>query len=225
MSAQGRGPSPLATLRRISTTRPTVVAGERCEMCAKPIGEDHQHVVGLENRSLMCTCRPCYLLFVDQAANLRYKAVPDRYLSFPDFVFDQAAWDDLQIPVGLTFVFRNSVEDRIVAFYPSPAGATESELGLESWDRLVASNPQLDHLLPDVEALLIYRSDHGRGDFHCVLVPIDICYELVGTMRMTWRGFDGGQEARTAMDSFFATVEARSRPAPAVDQTARQATP
>lgn len=213
MSVPGRGPS-LATLRRISATRPTVVPGERCEMCSEPIAEEHQHVVGLENRSLMCTCRPCYLLFSDQSAHLRYKAVPDRYLSFSGFTFDQAAWDDLQIPVGLAFVFRNSVEDRVVAFYPSPAGATESELTLESWDRLVAANPQLDVLLPDVEALLIYRSDHGRGDFHCVLVPIDVCYELVGTMRMTWRGFDGGQEARTAMDTFFTTVESRSRPAP-----------
>ena len=48
-------------------------------------------------------------------------------------------------------------------------------------------------------------------------MPIDVCYELVGTMRMTWRGFDGGQEARAAMDEFFAMVESRSRPAPAVE--------
>ncbi len=217
MSTRPRGSAPLASLRRISTTRPTTVAGERCEMCAKSIGAEHQHVVGLENRSLMCTCRPCYLLFTEQAANMRYKAVPDRYLSFPDFAFDQGAWDDLQIPVGLTFVFRNSVEDRVVAFYPSPAGATESELSLEAWDRMVSANPQLDLLLPDVEALLIYRDEHGKGDFHCVLVPIDICYELVGTMRMTWRGFDGGSEAHAAMDAFFANVEGHSKPAPAIE--------
>src|SRR5664279_734582 len=93
--------------------------------------ELHQHVVGLEIRSLMCTCRPCYLLFSDQ---------------------------------------------------------------------------------------------DGRGDFHCVLVPIDVCYELVGTMRMTWRGFDGGEEARTAMDQFFTTVESRSRPAPTVEFFAPQET-
>jgi hypothetical protein len=214
MSGPARGSVPLATLRRISTTRPQVIPGERCEMCAEPIADEHQHVVGLETRSLMCTCRACYLLFTDQSAQLRYRSVPDRYLSFPDFAFDQAAWDDLQIPVGLTFLFRNSVQDRVVAFYPSPAGATESELSLESWDRVSRANPQLALLLPDVEALLIYRTDHGRGDFRCLLVPIDICYELVGTMRMTWRGFDGGQEARAAMTAFFATAEARSRPAP-----------
>ncbi|HET6627169.1 MAG TPA: DUF5947 family protein [Nocardioidaceae bacterium] len=215
MSTPSRIPtgSPLATLRRINSNRPTVVPGERCEMCATAILEEHQHVVDLESRSLMCACRACYLLFTDQQAALRYRAVPDRYLSFPGFSFDRSAWDDLQIPVGLVFLFRNSVQQRIVAFYPSPAGATESELSLESWDRIVAANPLLDQLLPDVEALLIYGTERGREEFSCHLVPIDACYELVGTMRKTWRGFDGGQEARAAMDEFFATVEKRSKPA------------
>lgn len=218
MGAPGRASVPAATLRRINRSRPQVAAGERCDMCAEPIAEEHQHVVNLESRSLMCTCRGCYLLFTDEDAELRYRAVPDRYLSFDDLVFDRAAWDDLQIPVGLAFVFRNSVQDRVVAFYPSPAGATESELHLDAWDRMVAANPDFDLLRPDVEALLIYRDEHGRGDFRCVLVPIDVCYELVGTMRMTWRGFDGGQEARAAMDEFFTTVEARSRPAGVADE-------
>jgi Family of unknown function (DUF5947) len=211
-----RSGSPLATLRRINSTRPTVAPGERCEMCAEPIAEAHQHLVDLESRSLMCACRGCYLLFIDQHATLRYRAVPDRYLSFPDFTFTRADWEDLQIPVGLAFLFRNSVQERFVAFYPSPAGATESELSLESWDKIVAANPQLDELLPDVEALLLSATDRSNDEFSCHLVPIDACYELVGTMRQTWRGFDGGQEARTAMGDFFATVERRSKPAPAV---------
>jgi hypothetical protein len=221
-SAAAPAGSPLATLRRISRSRPTPMTGERCEMCAEPIADEHQHVVDLRSRSLMCTCRSCYLLFTDQQADLRYRAVPDRYLSFPDFQFTLVDWDDLQIPVGLAFLFRNSVQHRVVAFYPSPAGATESELPMTSWDRITAANPELAALLPDVEALLISRADHGRGEFSCHLVPIDACYELVGTMRKTWRGFDGGQEARTAMAEFFARVDQSSRPAPAVDQTSNQ---
>ena len=208
-----RSGSPLATLRRIHSTRATVAPGERCEMCAAPIADAHQHVVDVEVRSLKCTCRPCYLLFTDQQAKLRYRAVPDRYLSFPDFTFGRSDWDDLQIPVGLVFVFHNSVQQRVVAFYPSPAGATESELPLDAWDRIVSANPQLGQLLPDVEALLVYGGERGHEQFTCHLVPIDACYELVGTMRKTWRGFDGGQEARTAMADFFAAVESRSRPA------------
>jgi Family of unknown function (DUF5947) len=180
-------------------------------MCSAPVSEEHQHVVDLHSRSLLCTCRPCYLLFTDQQAELRYRAVPDRYLAFPGFLLGQADWDELQIPVGLAFLFENSVQDRIVAFYPGPAGATESELSLAAWQRVLSANPGLDTVLPDVEALLV-RGDRGDDGFTCHVVPIDACYELVGRMRMTWRGFDGGQEARAAMDEFFATVDARSRP-------------
>ncbi len=202
--------SPLSTLRRISSNRPTVVPGERCDMCAEPISDQHQHVVNLESRALMCTCRGCYLLFTDQEAELRYRAVPDRYLSFPGFLIEDRQWDELQIPVGLAFLFRNSVQGRTIAFYPGPAGATESELPLDAWDRIVAENPRLATLLPDVEALLLRRDEQGRAVCH--LVPVDACYELVGRLRSLWRGFDGGREAREAMDDFFARVESLSRP-------------
>lgn len=201
---------PLSSLRRITTTRPAPVTGERCDMCAEPIAEHHPHVVNLESRALMCTCRGCYLLFTDQQAQLRYRAVPDRYLSFPGFTIDARQWDELQIPVGLAFLFRNSMQGRVIAFYPSPAGATESELSLDAWDRIVAANPDLDMLLPDVEALLVRQVD-GRAQ--CNLVPIDACYELVGRLRLLWRGFDGGREVHDAMDEFFARVDSRSRPA------------
>ena len=200
---------PLSSLRRITSTRPAPVTDERCEMCAEPIPDEHRHVVDLESRALMCTCRGCYLLFTDQQAQLRYRAVPDRYLSFQGFTIGSGPWDDLQIPVGLVFLFRNSVQDRMVAFYPSPAGATESELPLGAWDRILEANPQLQVLLPDVEALLVRYLD-GRPVFH--LVPIDACYELVGRIRLLWRGFDGGREAREAMDEFFAMVDSRSSP-------------
>jgi hypothetical protein len=210
------GRSPLDTLRRISETRPEPQAGERCDMCTAPIADEHPHVVDVQSRSLMCTCRPCYLLFTDLQADLRYRAVPDRYLSFPGFRLEQTDWDDLQIPVGLVFLFRNSVQERVVAFYPSPAGATESELPLDAWQRVLNACPGLDTLVPDVEAVLIRGLDRDGPDvdgFACHIVPIDACYELVGRMRQTWRGFDGGQEARAAMAEFFDTVRSRSRPA------------
>jgi hypothetical protein len=210
----GNDRSPLATLRRITATRPEPVAGERCEMCAESIADEHQHVVNLESRGLMCTCRGCYLLFSDEHAVLRYRAVPDRYLSFPDFSFGSGEWDELQIPVGLAFLFQNSVQDRTIAFYPGPAGATESELPLDAWQRILATNPQLGHLRADVEALLVRGSDRGQAGIACYLVPIDACYELVGQLRKLWRGFDGGTEAHEAMDAFFAHVQDRSRPAP-----------
>ncbi len=220
LSASGRGGSPLAGLRRVVATRPAPVEGERCEMCAEPIGAEHQHVVNLESRGLMCTCRGCYLLFTAEDAALRYRAVPDRYLSFPDFSLDARQYDELEIPVSLAFLFKNSVLGRVVAFYPGPAGATESELPLEAWSRIVDANPQLGLLRADVEALLIRGSERGQNEFSCHVVPIDTCYELVGQLRQLWRGFDGGTEVRQAMDSFFAAVADRARPAPAVTEQA-----
>lgn len=217
MNSGGRSGTPLASLLRVTQSRPAPLVGERCEMCAAPIPDEHSHVVSLENRALMCSCRPCYLLFADPDAHLKYRSVPERYFSFPDLPLDARAWDELQIPVGLAFLFRNSVLGRMIAFYPSPAGATESELPLDVWDRIVEQSPQLAVLRADVEALLVRRSDAPGGSCH--LVPIDACYELVGRLRMLWRGFDGGREAHEAMDEFFARVAARSRPAPEVAST------
>jgi hypothetical protein len=213
-----RGGAPLAALRRVTQSRPQQDPGERCEMCAVPIRSEHSHVVNLDSRGLMCTCRACYLLFTDETAALRYRAVPERYLSFDEFTLDARAWDELQIPVGLAFLFQNSVQQRTIAFYPGPAGATESELPLAAWQRIVQGNQELAVLRPDVEALLVRRDDHGGSGGTCHLVPIDVCYELVGRLRMLWRGFDGGQQAHQAMDAFFARVHQRSRPAPRVTE-------
>jgi hypothetical protein len=214
MSTAGRPGVPLAVLRRVTRSRPAPPSGERCDMCATPAEPDHQHIVDLQSRALMCVCRACYLLFTDDRADLRYRAVPDRYLSFAGPGLDEQAWDELQIPVGLAFLFRNSVSDRMVAFYPGPAGATESELPLPTWNRMVARDPRLAVLRPDVEALLVRRPGSGEGAASCHLVPIDACYELVGQLRSRWRGFDGGREAHDAIDAFFSRVRARSRPVP-----------
>jgi hypothetical protein len=212
-TARPRDGDPLAVLARITADRPAPAAQERCEMCAEEIGEDHPHVVDIVGRGLLCTCRPCYLLFTADGAEQRYRAVPDRYLSFPGFALGAGQWDELEIPVGLAFFFANSVQDRTVAFYPGPAGATESELPLGAWDRIVAAEPALAAMAPDVEALLVRMADRPGTEAAAYLVPIDRCYELVGGLRMAWRGFDGGREARDLLDAFFADLAARSRPA------------
>lgn len=202
----------LARIRANRSAQPA--AGESCEMCAERIADQHQHVVNIEGRQLMCVCRSCYLLFTDRHATLRYRAVPDRYLAFPEFALDRRRWEALQIPVGLAFFFRNSHLDRTVAFYPGPAGATESELELESWNELRAEDPRVDMLDDDTEALLVRVAANGPESTLppvCHLLPIDACYEFVGRLRMLWRGFDGGQDARRYMDEFFASVAERSK--------------
>jgi hypothetical protein len=118
------------------------------------------------------------------------------------------AWDELQIPVSVAFFFFHSTLGSVAAFYPSPAGATESLLPLDAWERRVADNALLDTMEPDVEALLV-RRDADQGDAY--IVPIDACYELVGQMRRLWKGFDGGTEVHDAMSAFFEHLEERAR--------------
>jgi hypothetical protein len=189
--------------------RPPTPAEARCELCDAEIPEAHGHVVDIEARSLRCTCRACYLLFTHKgAARGRYRSVPDRCLYDPKFAISDAAWDELEIPVGVAFFFRSSSTGRFAAFYPSPAGATESMLPLDTWAGVLAANPAFDDIEPDVEALLIRKNEDGFG---CFLVPIDACYDLVGRVRLHWHGLDGGTEAREAIDDFFAMLEKRSR--------------
>jgi hypothetical protein len=204
---------PLAVLRRIreSPPVPRPRAGEKCELCAQAITDEHNHLVDIEQRTLMCTCRGCWLLFTPEGAGGgHFKAVPDRYAEFSELRLSPGQWDSLQIPVSVAFFFVNSTLDRVCAFYPSPAGATESLLPLDTWDELTAAHTELASLQADVEAFLV-RFDRARNAGECYLVPIDTCYELVGRLRTRWRGFDGGREANEAIDAFFADVQARSR--------------
>jgi hypothetical protein len=198
-------------LARIRANRAPQPAGERCEMCSEQIADEHQHVVNVEGRQLMCVCRGCYLLFTETGAQLRFRAIPDRYLTFPDFALDRREWEALQIPVGLAFFFRNSALGRTVAFYPGPAGATESELDLTAWNNMRDADERVDMLADDTEALIVRVPEDETAPPQCYLVPIDACYEFVGRLRMLWHGFDGGQEVRKFIDTFFDQVAARSK--------------
>ncbi|MER6357957.1 DUF5947 family protein [Streptomyces sp. NPDC001634] len=204
-------PAPSLRLRRFLTGRPP--QPERCGLCAGPVDDAHHpHLVDTEKRALVCACASCSLLMEqpgDRAG--RFRAVPDRYLTDPHHRLDDSVWESLQIPVGVAFFFRNAALDRLVALYPSPAGATESELEPAAWTTALRGSRLAELLEPDVEALLLRRTDDGCA---CYLVPIDICYELVGRMRLLWQGFDGGAEARAALDAFFETVGQRARPLP-----------
>lgn len=184
--------------------------GERCEMCSEAIADEHQHVVNVEGRQLMCVCRGCYLLFTDISAQLRYRAIPDRYLAFGDFALDRRHWDALQIPVGLAFFFRNSALGKTVAFYPGPAGATESELELAAWNEIRETDLRVDLIADDTEAVLVRVPDTEGATPQSYLLPIDACYEFVGRLRMLWHGFDGGQQVREFIDEFFAFLDERS---------------
>lgn len=196
-------------LRRFREAAPPRRPGEHCELCDESLPEDHRHVVNLDTRNLLCTCTACNLLFTHEgAAGGKYRAIPDRFLYDASLELSERQWDELQIPVGMAFFFDNSSLGRFVAFYPSPAGATESLLPLETWQQVMEANPAFASIAPDVEALLVRRMD---GRFECYLAPIDASYELVGRVRRHWKGFDGGEEVWSEIASFFSTLRERSR--------------
>ncbi|MEO6419388.1 MAG: DUF5947 family protein, partial [Polyangiaceae bacterium] len=163
--------------------------------------------------------RACHLLFTHEGAGRRrYRAPPERYVYDSSFKLGTAQWDALQIPVGMAFFFYNSNLGRACAFYPSPAGATESLLELEAWGDLVAANPLLATVQPDVEALLVRA--HLDRSFECFVVPIVDCYALVGEVKTHWKGFDGGEKAHRAIDLFFQQLRAKCRNQPTMPELA-----
>jgi Family of unknown function (DUF5947) len=202
--------SRLARLAQGAPVRETpaaAVAVEQCDMCAVPVGPGHRHVVDLTDRRIMCVCRACALLFDSkEAGGGRRRLLPTRRRRLGAFVLDAAQWDRLRIPVDMAFFFRSTQAGRVVALYPSPAGATESLLELEAWTELETANPELATIEPDVEALLVSRARDMREHW---IVPIDDCYELVGLIRSRWRGFGGGEEVWAAIHEFFDDLPTR----------------
>jgi hypothetical protein len=196
-------------LRRFTGGAPTPSAAEqleRCEMCGAPVPSEHAHVADVRNRSILCVCRACFLLFTNKdAGGGHYRAVPTRYVTDPDHPFTTEEWESLGIPVGSAFFLRG--EDGLVAFYPSPAGATQCLLDLAAFADLQTRHPLLSQALPDVEAVLV-RAETGAVE--AFVVPIDACYRLVGTVRLYWQGFDGGAQAREHIDAFFADIRDRA---------------
>jgi len=188
---------------------------ERCDLCGEPIPDEHRHLLDLETREVSCSCRACSLLFDRPAAGGgHFKLIPDRSYQLEGFELDDLAWEELRIPVEMAFFFHGSKEKRVMAFYPSPMGPTESLLGLEAWTELEEANPVLREMEPDTEALLVNRARGARQHF---VVPIDECYKLVGLIRTRWRGFTGGKDVWEEIGRFFADLERRSRPRQATE--------
>ena len=182
---------------------------EVCELCGEVIPPEHRHLLNVSSREIMCSCRACSILFYEESASEgRYRLIPDRYLFLEDFEMGDVQWESLRIPVDMAFFFYSAPAERVVAFYPSPMGPTESLLKLGTWEELEEANPVLKGMERDVEALLVNRA---RGEREHFLVPMDKCYSLVGLIRMHWRGFSGGQEVWEEIRRFFEELRERSK--------------
>ncbi|AXC10340.1 hypothetical protein ACPOL_0989 [Acidisarcina polymorpha] len=136
-----------------------------------------------------------------------YLRIPRRISLLPEFQMTDAEWEALMIPINLAFFYRDSASGRMVAMYPSPAGATESLLSLDSWEEIRSQNHALQTLEPDVEALLVDRVSAEPSYF---IVPIDECFRLVGIIRMHWKGLSGGTEVWRHIQELFSGLRSRS---------------
>ncbi len=198
-----RGLTALASLKRFVRPR---APRERCDLCGVGLADLHPHLIEPANRRLICACDACALLF-SSPGETRYRRVPRRVQYLPGLRLSDETWEALNLPINLAFFLRSTQAGGVVALYPSPAGATESEVAAEAWETLEEENPSLRQLEPDVEGLLVNRV----GSPHeCYRVGLDECYRLVGLIRLHWRGLSGGAGAWSEIDRFFAELRGRS---------------
>lgn len=200
------GPLAFEKLQSFVHRRPAPVE-ERCELCGGTLPSEHEHLVAAKSGTLLCACLVCALL-LPVRKDARFKRVPRRVIRLPEGVIVGEVRAGLSVPVDLAFYFQSSASGRAVAVYPSPTGPTPASVDPGAWQRMAEAWPVLRTLEPDVEGLLVRGSGQARDAF---LVPIDLCYELVGRLRLLWRGPSGGDLVRDETRSFFERLRERTQ--------------
>ena len=180
-------------------------SAERCELCSAELAPAHSHLLEPEKKQILCACEACAVLFCGQSG-AHYLRIPRRICMLQDLQMTDMQWESLMIPINLAFFYYDSASARMIAMYPSPAGATESLLHLESWEEIRTQNRTLQSMEPDVEAFLVNRVGAEAEYF---LVPIDECFRLVGIIRMHWKGLSGGTEVWKQIQGFFTDLRSR----------------
>jgi Family of unknown function (DUF5947) len=189
----------------MSASSPSAAPVSKCDLCRTPLADSHQHLFDPENRMLECACDACAILFSGERQ--KYRRVPRRVRFLPDFRMTDVQWNGLMIPIGIAFLFLNSVSGRVTALYPSPAGPVESLLALEAWKDIAHDNPEVTTMESDVEGLLVYRVGSAREHY---IIPIDECFRLIGTIRLNWKGFSGGMAVWQEIGKFLDRLKQRT---------------
>jgi hypothetical protein len=207
MSARITNAGAFAALRRYA--QPAAAQEERCELCSIALAPAHRHLLEMASRRVYCSCDACALRF-QGVIGARFKLIPRDARRLGGMQISDRHWDGLALPINLAFFFFSTPAGKMMALYPSPAGATESLSPLETWSMLVAANPVLGTMEPDVEALLVNRVGEARDYF---VAPIDACFELAGLIRLHWRGLSGGDEVWRRIAGFFEELRMEARDA------------
>ena len=183
---------------------PAAGADEQCELCTLTLAANHRHLLHLDERRILCVCETCWAV---RSGEAEFRPVGNRTVWLDDFALTDEQWASFQIPIGLAFFMVSTVSGGVIALYPSPAGATECELDLEAWERLVAENPALADLEADAEALIVNRM--AEEPKH-VIAPIDVAYQLVGVVKTSWEGISGGRATEDAVAGYFEGLRERA---------------
>jgi hypothetical protein len=169
-------------------------AADHCGLCSEAVPQSHRHLLDTGERGVMCVCRPCALLFRQDAASMgHYRLIPERRVRLAP-----VPTKALGVPVGLAFFVPR--DETVVAHYPSPLGATEWEVDPSAWQDVVAGYPLLADLAADVEALLVNTAHNSHDHW---IVPVDDCFRLVAVVRREWRGMSGGDTVWPQIERFF----------------------
>ena len=106
---------------------------------------------------LVCACDACAILFSDQAQTKYQARAPAR--SIPaGFRMTDSQWDGLDDAHQHGILFQEHAAKPRGRAVSSPAGATESLLAFETWEKLNVENPVLLEMEADVEALLVNQN-------------------------------------------------------------------
>jgi Fe-S cluster biogenesis protein NfuA/nitrite reductase/ring-hydroxylating ferredoxin subunit len=199
-----RGEVKVALSGAIAPPRRDHDGASTCQLCPTGVGDDHRHLLHLYERRIVCVCETCWSL---HSGDSEYRPCGVRTLWLEDFELPGELWAQLAIPIGLAFVMRSSMTGTVVALYPSPAGATESEIDLFAWNAILDANPVLERLEVDAEALVVNRL---REPAQYAIAPIDQCYRLVGLIKSRWEGISGGTAIESAVAEFFGELHERA---------------
>ena len=160
----------IASLRRLTRPSagqsrpapPAAGAVEVCDLCGKELDPDHRHLLHLTERQ-----HPLRLRELRRAARRRPRAAADRHadrLARRLRPARRALGRRSRSRSGSPSSSTRARSGGIVALYPSPAGATESELDLDAWSRAAERRTRCSMSLePDAEALIVNRMPSRRS--------------------------------------------------------------
>ncbi len=176
---------------------------EACDLCGVGIPDEHRHLLHLTERRIVCSCETCWAM---RSGEGDYRPTGNRTLWLAGLEVPDDLWAGFQIPIGLAFFMESTVTGCVVAMYPSPGGATESELHFESWAGCGAqpraggsgARHRGTHRQPDGRpADLRHRADRPllRADRH---------------HQGGLEGISGGPGVQVAVDRFFEGLRAEA---------------